>query len=185
MKLSKTVLFSLLIIVLSGGAARVLAQNVAEVYPEMFGALRDGITDDSAAINAAIQSLPATGGTLRCHDGTYLLGGTVIYRSNLTIEGQNTTVFKRSSANTRPLFQCPGNTSVDNVTFRNFTIDGNKAAMGSIGCNPDILIQPSGGNYLISRVLIENLYIHDSYAHPIFIRGLAKPYLWGRRGQGD
>ena len=134
MKAIKTVLFSLLIMALAGGDASVLAQTVAEVYPEMFGALRDGITDDSAAINAAIQSLPATGGTLRCHDGTYLLGAAIFYRSNLTIEGQNTTVFKRSSANTGSLFLCPGNTSVDNVTLRNFTIDGNRAAFGSIRC---------------------------------------------------
>ena len=132
MKAIQTVLFSLLILALAGGNACVFAQNVAEVYPEMFGAVRDGITDDSAAINAAIQSLPATGGTLRCHDGTYLLGGTVFYCSNLTIEGQNTTVFKRSSTNTGALFQCAINTNVDNVTFRNFTIDGNKAGISSI-----------------------------------------------------
>ena len=171
MKAIQTVLFSLLILALAGGNTCVFAQNVAEVYPEMFGAVRDGITDDSAAINAAIQSLPATGGTLRCHDGTYLLGGAVSYCSNLTIEGQNTTVFKRSSTNTGALFQCATKTNVDNVTFRNFTIDGNKAGISSITYAPDISIQPSGGNYLISRILIENLCIHDAFAHPIFIRG--------------
>ena len=104
----------------------------------MFGALRDGVTDDSAAINAAIQSLPATGGRSGVMMAHISLGPR-IYRSNLTIEGQNTTVFKRSFANSGSLFLCPGNTNVDNVTLRDFTIDGNKAAMGSIRCRPYFL----------------------------------------------
>ena len=41
---------------------------------EDFGALGDGVTDDAPAIQATIDSLPQTGGTVYVPAGTYMLG---------------------------------------------------------------------------------------------------------------
>jgi|688.fasta_scaffold150947_1 hypothetical protein len=62
-----------------------------------FGAVGDGVTDDRAAIQAAIDSLAATGGTVVFPAGTYLVGrvdgthennGLKITASNISLVGQ-------------------------------------------------------------------------------------------------
>jgi hypothetical protein len=52
------------------------AGSVAAVYPVWWGAKRDGVTDDLAAISAAAASL-TSGGTIRFSPGTYAVNGTV------------------------------------------------------------------------------------------------------------
>lgn len=47
------------------------------VTPQQYGAKADGVTDDSAAIQAAIDSLRGTGGTVFFPKGTYLIGASV------------------------------------------------------------------------------------------------------------
>jgi hypothetical protein len=51
----------------------------------MFGALGDGVSDDTSAIQAAINSLPSTGGTVFVPAGTYLVDAvrTLKLRSNM------------------------------------------------------------------------------------------------------
>lgn len=72
---------------LVGTGAILFGTSVAsEIYPNQFGAKGDGVTDDSAAINAAINSAPtpATQGTfgkgniIRFLDGVYLVGSGII-----------------------------------------------------------------------------------------------------------
>lgn len=48
-----------------------------EYYVEQFGAKGDGVTDDAAAINAAINALPNRGGTVRLRAKTYAVGSTI------------------------------------------------------------------------------------------------------------
>jgi len=49
---------------------------VKEVYPQWFGAKGDGVTDDTAAIQAAIDSLPSGGGIIFIpSSGTYIVRG--------------------------------------------------------------------------------------------------------------
>lgn len=47
------------------------------VNVETYGAVHDGVTDDAAAINAAIAALPVTGGIVYCPAGTYAIGSTI------------------------------------------------------------------------------------------------------------
>lgn len=64
--------------------------NPAVVSPEQFGAKGDGSTDDSAAIQAAIDALPATGGKVLFAARTYGVGTTLsITRNWVTLEGVN------------------------------------------------------------------------------------------------
>ena len=74
------------------------------VTPEMFGAVGDGLTNDSAAFQSAINSMP-NGGILTLKPGTeYSIPTTVVLHSNITIEGSGATLRKRAGAIERCLF---------------------------------------------------------------------------------
>lgn len=52
-----------------------------------FGATGNGTTDDTAAINAAIQSLPANGGAVYFPSGTYKISDNIVSRNALVMTG--------------------------------------------------------------------------------------------------
>lgn len=90
----------------------------------LYGATGDGVTDDTAAITAAIAALPS-GGRLVFPAGTYLTDQVNITRSNLVIEGQGATIKERGATNFR-IFYVTGN----NVTIRGLKFDGNGSTSG-------------------------------------------------------
>lgn len=61
----------------------VLAANVKN-----HGAKGDGVTDDSAAIQAAIDALPASGGIVKLGSGTYVISTSLELRSGVILEGE-------------------------------------------------------------------------------------------------
>lgn len=74
------------------------------VRPEQFGAVRDGVTDDSAAINQAIAAVSATGGSVDFSPGVYAVASPVqmvddsIVGVHLRGSGEHVTII-RSIAN--------------------------------------------------------------------------------------
>lgn len=101
------------------------------VYPHLFGATGNGITDDSVAVQAAINYLHARGGGTLAYDPKV---GAGVYRQNnvalcpnLIIEGNGatlqsfaTTVFYGSSGNAKGY-----GAYTKNITIRDLTIRGN------------------------------------------------------------
>jgi hypothetical protein len=59
------------------------------------GAAGDGTTKDTAALQAVIDSIPPSGGTVYLHDGTFVTG-TLVLKSNLTLYVDPTATLKAS-----------------------------------------------------------------------------------------
>lgn len=110
-----------------------------------FGAVGDGVTDDTSAFASAINALPS-GGVLVVPNGVYIVNGISINNS-IAIKGagvQNT-VIKRSAANVIFTFTGAGNF----VSCLDFTIDGMSLVATGIGVG-DI------ESFLIDNVKIQN-----------------------------
>jgi hypothetical protein len=65
------------------------------VDPKALGAAGDGITKDTTALQAAIDSVPSSGGSVYLHDGTFVTG-TLRLKSNLTLYIAPTAVLQGS-----------------------------------------------------------------------------------------
>ncbi len=86
-------------------------------------------SDARSEINAAIASLPATGGTIYLMEGTYPVFNTINVPNNVTISGAGAaTIIKLADladASTTGIFTNSDTATGKNVTIKNLTIDGN------------------------------------------------------------
>jgi pectate lyase-like protein len=107
-----------------------------------FGATGNGITDDAPAIQAALDSVPATGGTVFVPAGDYRLGETlVISQGGTTLTGVGPAsilrlldgVTKTAIELPRPYGDLPPSVTIQNVTISNLTIDGNHNPFAAVG----------------------------------------------------
>lgn len=129
-----------------------------------FGVKADGVTDDSAAINAAITACSAAGATLRVPRGTYLISGELIPKSNCSIEGEgkSASIFKFPQSNINPMNYSMFRTTsaLSNFAIRNMGLYGNRAFQTTTfttGASDGYAIMLEGGP--IDQVTFENLFI--------------------------
>ena len=99
-----------------------------QVNVKAYGAVGDGVTNDTAAFNAALKSLAdAGGGVCLVPKGTYLISAAGITRAHIPAvssgvrlvgEGRRESVLRVNGMPTNHLLQCDGdNWSVENLTF--------------------------------------------------------------------
>lgn len=94
--------------------------------PETYGAVGDGVTDDSAAWAATVTA--AAGARIVCQSGkTYLFGSTITIPTTLRIDGNDATIKKSVSLNGYGLI-----VSGSSVDIRDLTVDGNSSGLS--GC---------------------------------------------------
>lgn len=80
---------------LTGATARTVNTKLQEVVSvKDFGATGDGVTNDAAAIQAALDAM-TSGGTLIFPPGTYLCGSQITHRANVTVVGWNGATIKK------------------------------------------------------------------------------------------
>ena len=131
---------------------RTLGDRFADVANvKDFGAVGDGVTDDTAAITAAGNS----GSRVFIPNGVYMISGLI--PSNWTLEGETEggTVLKLIDATTDNVLTLIGNTS---LTLRNLTLDQNKDNQaGGHGIR-------FGGT---DGVKIQNVTIQNAYSYAI------------------
>lgn len=111
--------------------ARTVTANVMD-----FGAVGDGITDDTAAFQAAVDDIRAAGGgTLLIPPRTYVVRSVSI-QAGLTISGYGATLLRPANAGnwvrtlTTQHRQWAGATDAPPIVIRGLTIDGNSAQQG-------------------------------------------------------
>jgi parallel beta-helix repeat protein len=94
-----------------------------------FGATGNGTTDDTAAIQAAIDAVnTAGGGTVFFPKGNYKTDSQITLVSNLTILAETGAIIKPSD--TVPAYACYG-TGLDNISVEGLTIEGTGTAYSS------------------------------------------------------
>ncbi|MCE9577112.1 MAG: right-handed parallel beta-helix repeat-containing protein [Deltaproteobacteria bacterium] len=136
MKLTIALLFGLVACRASGSLT---VSSVPEVVPagvtsvKSFGAVGDGVTDDRAAVQAAIDAATATGGTVYFPPGTYAISRDRSFAFGLKVAG---TVHLRGAGQGRSVIQqqagaAPSvrllNVSGDHVVIEDLTLDGNRS----------------------------------------------------------
>ncbi|MGO0259323.1 glycosyl hydrolase family 28-related protein [Priestia aryabhattai] len=96
-----------------------------------YGAKGDGITDDTQAINAALDSIITEGGTIFFPKGTYILSSQISKKpmGELKILGEESTikfVLPQNTLNSQTVLRF--NNVVNNILFQGITIDANRDA---------------------------------------------------------
>ena len=93
---------------------------VFSVKDELYGAVGDGTTDDTASIQSAIDAASATGGTIFFPDGTYKLSSRLSIFGGLTFSGKGVTSKLQQSTETNVLYGA----SINSVCVRDISFLG-------------------------------------------------------------
>ena len=133
------------------------AKTVANVKD--YGAVGDGTTDDTAAVQAALDAVyNAGGGTVIFPPATYFMNMYGVIRSHTTIEGAGATFVKKVGQGSTAVFATLGGpgygAGAKNVTIRNLRLKGDFAAKRQIG-----LI----GAHHVDDLLIENCVFEEAH----------------------
>ena len=160
---------------LSGTGAVTFCGTIKEVYPEWFGAVADNSTDNTNALQYALNS-QASGGVVKFSTGTYRFTYLSIPNDNTTLKGDgwgsslSTTI--SAVANTVPVIWVKAN----GVILKDFkttwvTLPTALQSGTSIEQNDVIAI---GRNYdttvhLYSNILIDNVYVYGAKQHGISV----------------
>lgn len=124
------------------------------INPMTLGAKGDGISDDTASIQSAVDQANSTTSPVCIPNGTYIVRG-IRMKSNTTIYGESkeSTILKiADNANLHAFYHSYTEPVISNIVIKDLQIDGNKThnTVGSA-------ISIAGFN-----VEVSNTYIHDS-----------------------
>ncbi|WP_395317017.1 glycosyl hydrolase family 28-related protein [Variovorax sp. UC74_104] len=124
----------------TGAVGRTLAAKLSEIISvKDFGAVGDGVTDDAAAIQAALTHAYGLGGaTVMLPKGVYIVGAALVLRDNTTLQGaglgatiirQKASTALSSTVQTLNAYSLFGTSSIVGppaINIRDLTIDGNR-----------------------------------------------------------
>lgn len=122
-----------------------------------FGAVGDGTTDDTAAVQAAVTSCTSLGGSVYVPPGTYLITHLTLV-SNLCLHGAGPGVSTLKQKNASNL-DFIGTTTLNHVTIRDLTFNGNKTNQTSMGAG----IVLSASDVVITNCEVTNFHAYGIY----------------------
>jgi hypothetical protein len=137
-----------------------------------FGAKGDGVTDDTAAIQAAVNAVPF-GGKLYFPHGTYIRSATVtLPNGNITLEGDGNSSIIKDAASAVALPAVFGGSSINGIVMRNLAFLGNAALPVTIGtAEPAISIQNS------TDLVFDHLYLSNYSGAGISLASCPRPTI--------
>ena len=103
----------------TGAIARTVQAKLREtISVKDFGAVGDGVADDTGAIQAAHDALPAAGGTIIFPRGTYLISSVSISKPVTIVgEGSRTTIIKSNSATLDTISNTSNGFNISDIGF--------------------------------------------------------------------
>jgi hypothetical protein len=119
-----------------------------------YGAKGDGVTNDTAALQRAVDAIPATGGVLYLPAGTYLISSALNLKSFMLIQGDGmkTTQISQSSTSAHGLSLIGDGPR--HVTIQDIMIDGPGSGTGE-GIHIETTTSTASASVDISRVFIQ------------------------------
>ena len=129
-----------------------------------FGAVGDGVADDTFAIQAAIDALAATGGIVTCPPGTYRITATLKMRTNVTLLGSAGAIIKQGNGGALASLLTFDTYAAANATIDGLTINGNGA-----NCTPSL-----ANNLIVSAqsgTEIKNCLLTDAPGNALLLSG--------------
>jgi hypothetical protein len=168
----------------TGAVARTVAEKLDDIVSvKDFGAVGDGVVDDTAAIQASLNALATTGGSILVPPGTYLLSAELVYpfKNGISLIGEGES---RAAANNYPCvfnFTHVGTPCVtltaSGQSLQNIVIQGTGArataaydavSFGVLVEGPELAYSPA--NWLIKNVCIAGQPSHGFVSSgPCFI----------------
>jgi hypothetical protein len=142
------------------------APDTAHVNVRTMGAVGNGVHDDTTAIQAAINALPAAGGVVYLPAGTYKITNVLTVRSNLTVVGDHMTATQIVQANAaKQAFY--GADITGGLTIRDMRLTG--PSNGVTPGTSDAVLLEKVGIVATQNIVIENVYIDHWSRHGLFI----------------
>jgi len=138
----------------TGAVQRTVESKLQDVVSvKDFGAVGDGVADDTAAIQAAINAVASKGGTVRLPAGTYKVSSRINLASKLGLIGD-----KGAVINSTVVADCclQANNATD-ITIQGLTIEGNDASYSNIYFNT------------CERIYVVNCRLTKAGAHGIYV----------------
>ena len=150
------------------------ARAPATVSVKDFGAVGDGVTDDTKAFNHAYQYLSDRGGKIRVpkSSGCYMVTE-IIRKSRVSLsgDGSTSTCIRNLAIDgvSRPLLSADHTTdAVTAETIENLTLDGNRnAQIGISGDGNSVCVYLRG----YGPTILRNLVVKDCYTDGIYVTG--------------
>jgi hypothetical protein len=162
-------------------AKAIFPADRGEIYPEWFGAKGDGTTNDTAALQAALDSVPSTGGTVRLADNkTYRYSSLSITKAYTTLEGNGwgsvlKTTLSPTESTVPPIWVTASGVQLKNFQVTWVTMPTALVTGGSsIYMNNTIAIGTSeitgvAPFTLLEDILIDRVYVLGAKTHGIAI----------------
>lgn len=171
MKLNKAILF----MVVFCASVSVARATPVDVTQPPFGAVGDGVTDTRTQIQAAIDAVGITGGTVYFPAGLYKVSGTLFVPSNVRLQGMGSlsNCQLRLTVTGVPLFEVEDGAS--NVTFKDLTLfsfngagwpRSSPAEVALIRTEGTTGISLKSGGLGINDIVIENVRI-SQFTHGV------------------
>lgn len=143
---------------------RYSTDSLIEYSADRFGAKGDGLTDDTRAIQNAIDELEGTGGIVFLSPGLYVITG-IQMRTGVTLRGAGiaASAIKLRTGSSKPQVSL-ANTGVHSTVIENLTIGGNRGGQTNENClgiyyvNTPIPVDESGAKHILRNLHIEYCY---------------------------
>lgn len=131
---------------------------VTELYvtPEMYGAIGDGVADDTEAIQAAMDAAGKKGGTIRLC-GNYIISAPLLYKSNTRLLSEGGVLLYGDSVTVADKVMLkPYSSGVENVVIEGVAFDHKGDVYGNNGTSPCVSVNRAK-NVTIRNCIFRNV----------------------------